>query len=210
MDPVLLSGSTDGVRSSARLRRVRESVQRQPSSSRLLLPRSISLPDVRPTDLSRKPARHRDVSAGRWSPSSIMAASAARSRGAHWPMPTALTTGRIFADFAQVLIGQLRKLYAEEPFGVELEQTAYALDSTTIDLCSACSLGRNFAVAKGLHTLVDLQVAISRLSCGLPTENARCDGPRSSADRAWRVLRWDRGYVDFRRLYRFTTCSPSS
>ena len=41
----------------------------------------------------------------------------------------------IFADFAQVLIGQARKLYVDEPFGVELEQTVYALDSTTIDLC---------------------------------------------------------------------------
>ena len=42
---------------------------------------------------------------------------------------------RIFADFAQVLIGHARKFYADEPLGVELEQTAYALDSTTIDLC---------------------------------------------------------------------------
>jgi hypothetical protein len=41
----------------------------------------------------------------------------------------------IFADFAQVLIGRARKLYADEPLGVELEQTVYALDSTTIDLC---------------------------------------------------------------------------
>src|SRR3954464_1549907 len=42
---------------------------------------------------------------------------------------------RIFADFAQVLIGRARKLYADEPMGVELEETVYALDSTTIDLC---------------------------------------------------------------------------
>ena len=42
---------------------------------------------------------------------------------------------RIFADFAQVLIGHARKLYADEPMGVELEETVYALDSTTIDLC---------------------------------------------------------------------------
>ena len=42
---------------------------------------------------------------------------------------------RVFADFAQVLIGRARKLYADEPMGVELEQTVYALDSTTIDLC---------------------------------------------------------------------------
>ena len=42
---------------------------------------------------------------------------------------------RIFADFAQVLIGQAKQLYAGEDFGIELDQTAYALDSTTIDLC---------------------------------------------------------------------------
>lgn len=44
-------------------------------------------------------------------------------------------TWRIYADFAQVLIGQARKLYASESFGVELDRTVYALDSTTIDLC---------------------------------------------------------------------------
>ena len=42
---------------------------------------------------------------------------------------------RIFADFAQQLIAQASVLYADEPFGVELKQAAYALDSTTIDLC---------------------------------------------------------------------------
>ena len=44
---------------------------------------------------------------------------------------------RIYADFAQVIIAQARQLYAREDFGVELEQTVYALDSTTIDLCLA-------------------------------------------------------------------------
>jgi hypothetical protein len=42
---------------------------------------------------------------------------------------------RIFADFAHILIEQASALYSDEPFGVELQQTAYALDSTTIDLC---------------------------------------------------------------------------
>jgi len=42
---------------------------------------------------------------------------------------------RIFADFAQVLIGIARPLYAHDPMGVDLEQSLYALDSTTIDLC---------------------------------------------------------------------------
>ena len=67
---------------------------------------------------------------------------------------------RIFADFAQVLIGRARKLYAGEPLGVELEQTAYALDSTTIDLCLSLFPWAQFRRRKGavkLHTLVDLR-----------------------------------------------------
>ena len=42
---------------------------------------------------------------------------------------------RIYADFAQLLIGTARDLYRNEPFGVELSETVYAMDSTTIDLC---------------------------------------------------------------------------
>ena len=56
---------------------------------------------------------------------------------------------RIFADFAQVLIGRARKLSAEEPFGVDLEQTVYALDSTTIDLCLSLFPWRSSADARG-------------------------------------------------------------
>ena len=67
---------------------------------------------------------------------------------------------RIFADFAQVLIGRARKLYATEPFGVALEQTVYALDSTTIDLCLSLFPWARFRRHKGavkLHTLLDLR-----------------------------------------------------
>jgi hypothetical protein len=66
----------------------------------------------------------------------------------------------IFADFAQVLIGRARMLYAMEPFGVELEQTVYALDSTTIDLCLSLFPWARFRRRKGavkLHTLLDLR-----------------------------------------------------
>src|ERR1039458_1000451 len=63
---------------------------------------------------------------------------------------------RIFADFAQVLIGQARKLYANDPMGVELEQTAYAQDSTTIDLCLSLLQGpmvtKLFELTKNLRT----------------------------------------------------------
>ena len=67
---------------------------------------------------------------------------------------------RIFADFAHVLIAQARTLYAHEAFGVELEQTVYALDASTIDLCLALFPWAKFRKHKGavkLHTLLDLR-----------------------------------------------------
>src|SRR5204863_9496081 len=82
---------------------------------------------------------------------------------------------RIFADFAQVLIGRARKLYADEPLGVELEQTAYALDSTTIDLCLSLFPWAQFRSTKAaikLHTLLDLRGPI-------PTMIAISDGKQA-------------------------------
>ena len=67
---------------------------------------------------------------------------------------------RIFADFAQVLIARARKLYVDEPLAVELEQTVYAFDSTTIDLCLSLFPWAHFRRRKGavkLHTLLDLR-----------------------------------------------------
>jgi hypothetical protein len=67
---------------------------------------------------------------------------------------------RIYADFAHVLIATARKLYASDPFGVDLNQTVYALDSTTIDLCLALfpwvTFRKNKAAVK-MHTLLDLR-----------------------------------------------------
>src|SRR6266705_1547968 len=66
---------------------------------------------------------------------------------------------RIYADFAQVLITRARALYADDSFGVELAQTVYALDATTIDLCLALFPWAKFRKHKGavkLHTLLDL------------------------------------------------------
>ena len=66
---------------------------------------------------------------------------------------------RIYADFAQVLIHWARKLYADDPFGVQLKQAVYALDSTTIDLCLSLFPWAKFRKRKGaikLHTLLDL------------------------------------------------------
>jgi Domain of unknown function (DUF4372)/Transposase DDE domain len=116
----------------------------------------------------------------------------------------------IFADFAQVLIGRARKLYADEPFGVELEQTVYALDSTTIDLCLSLFPWARFRRRKGavkLHTLIDLRGNIPtfvRITHG-KTHDVTVLDHLPIEPGAFYVM--DRGYVDFQRLYRFTTCS---
>jgi len=70
---------------------------------------------------------------------------------------------RIYADFARVLIAQARGLYRDEPFGLELDQTVYAFDSTTIDLCLALFPWAQFRRHKSavkLHTLLDLRGSI--------------------------------------------------
>jgi len=113
---------------------------------------------------------------------------------------------RIYADLAQSLITRARRLYANEPIGVELEQTVYALDSTTIDLCLSLFPWARFRSTKAaikLHTLLDLRGSI-------PTMIAISEGKRADVrvldellpePGAFYVM--DRGYVDFQRLFRF-------
>jgi hypothetical protein len=117
---------------------------------------------------------------------------------------------RIYADFAQVLIRRARTLYAQEPFGVDLKQTVYALDSTTIDLCLSLFPWARFRRHKGaikLHTLLDLQGNIPcfvHVSHGKTPDVTVLDQLPIEPG-AFYVM--DRGYVDFRRLYRFTTAA---
>jgi hypothetical protein len=113
---------------------------------------------------------------------------------------------RIYADLAQSLISRARRLYADEPIGVELAQTVYALDSTTIDLCLSLFPWARFRSTKAaikLHTLLDLRGPI-------PTMIAISDGKQADVrvldellpePGAFYVI--DRGYVDFQRLFRF-------
>jgi hypothetical protein len=117
---------------------------------------------------------------------------------------------RIFADFARVLIGIARPLYANDPIGVDLDQSLYALDSTTIDLCLALFPWARFRKRKAavkLHTLLDLRGNIPtfiRISDGkLHDVNVLDDIPIEAG--AFYVM--DRGYLDFERLYRLTLSS---
>jgi len=114
---------------------------------------------------------------------------------------------RIYADFAQVLIGRARQLYADEPLGAELEQTVYALDSTTIDLCLSLFPWAPFRRKKGavkLHTLLDLRGSIPcfvHISHGKMHDVTALDLVPIEPG-AFYVM--DKAYVDFQRLYRFT------
>ncbi len=110
---------------------------------------------------------------------------------------------RIYADFAQSLIGMARKLYADEPFGVDLQDTVYALDTTTIDLCLSVFSWAPFRKAKAaikLHTLLDLRGNI-------PTFIHISDGKMHEVNvldyllpepGAFYIM--DRGFLDFERL----------
>ncbi len=117
---------------------------------------------------------------------------------------------RIYADFAQVLIGIARPLYAHDPIGVDLEHSLYALDSTTIDLCLSLFPWARFRRHKGaikLHTLLDLHGNIPtflRVTDGSVHDVNILDEFLPEAG-AFYVM--DRGYLDFERLFLFTLCS---
>lgn len=114
---------------------------------------------------------------------------------------------RIYADFCQILISQARSLYADEELGVELKETAYALDSTTIDLCLSlfpwASFRKNKAAVK-MHTLLDIRGNI-------PSFIKITDGSVHDVNildtlipEAGSFYIMDRGYLDFARLYSFS------
>ena len=112
---------------------------------------------------------------------------------------------RIYADFAARLIIQARALYASEDLGLELSNTVYALDSTTIDLCLSVFPWAHFRTTKAavkMHTLLDLRGSIPsfiHVSDGKLHDVHALDllTPEAGA-----IYVMDRGYVDFARLHR--------
>lgn len=119
---------------------------------------------------------------------------------------------RIYADFAQVLIAEARRLYAGDSFAAELAETVYALDSTTIDLCLSLFPWAYFRRAKSaikLHTVLDLRGNIPsflRITDGRTSDVSQLDDLPLEAGAIYVM---DRGYVDFARLYRFTLAQAS-
>ena len=111
---------------------------------------------------------------------------------------------RIYQDFGYHLIGIARRLYQDEPFAFELENTVYALDSTTIDLCLSLFPWASFRKTKAaikMHTLLDLRGSIPSfisLSTGKTHDVKLLDSLPMEADSIYTM---DRAYLDFERLY---------
>ena len=113
---------------------------------------------------------------------------------------------RIYADFAQILIVHARKLYTKDPLGVDLEQTVYAFDSTTIDLCLTLFPWAQFRRRKAaikLHTLIDLR---GNIPCFVHISNGKMHDVKALdhlaiEPGAFYVV--DRGFLDLERLFRF-------
>ena len=130
-----------------------------------------------------------------------------RSTGARSTLADANETRdwRIFGDFAQILIQDASKLYAGESFGLELDQTAYALDSTTIDLCLSLFPWAKFRRAKAavkLHTLLALQGNYPTVVIITPGKVHDVNILDQLQFDAGSFYIMDRGYLDFDRLHR--------
>ena len=114
---------------------------------------------------------------------------------------------RIYADLAGVFIARARELYAHDGFALDLEQTVYAFDSTTIDLCLSLFPWAKFRRRKSavkLHTLIDLR---GNIPCFIHISSGSMADVRSLdllPIEAGSFYVMDRGYIDFARLYRFT------
>jgi hypothetical protein len=117
---------------------------------------------------------------------------------------------RIYADFAHILIDEAKKLYINDKFEVELDETVYAFDSTTIDLCLSLFPWAKFRKHKGaikLHTLLDLRGSIPsfiRITAG-KVHDVNILDELIPEPGSFYVM--DKGYTDFGRLYRLNQCN---
>jgi len=112
---------------------------------------------------------------------------------------------RIYADFAQILIAKARTLYTNEDFGIELEHAVYAFDATTIDLCLSLFPWAKFRQRKGaikLHTLLDLRGSIPTMVFVTHGKVHEVNLLDELTLEPGAIYIFDRGYVDFIRLYK--------
>jgi hypothetical protein len=117
---------------------------------------------------------------------------------------------RIYADFAQILIQKARKLYAGEELAVQLDQTVYALDSTTIDLCLKLFPWARFRRRKAavkMHTLFDIRASVPTLAIITPGKVHDVNILDDMIFEPGSIYAIDRGYLDFTRLHRIHQAS---
>ena len=175
----------------------------RPLGADISLHRAIPGHGIRPTDLPRKLARYRGVPVG--------STREALSMGFRGPVRRSTLADaneardwRIYAEFAQRLIAQARRLYVGESLLGDLDNTVYALDSTTIDLCLSLFPWAHFRSTKAavkMHTLLDLRGNIPsfiHISDGKLHDVHALD---MLVPEAGAIYVMDRGYVDFARLY---------
>src|SRR5438552_12554499 len=142
--------------------------------------------------------------------SSTTWAFAAKSKGLRWPTPMNFVTGASTRTLHKFSSAIARPLYADDPIGIELDQSLYALDSTTIDLCLSMfpwAKFRKHKAAVKMHTLIDLHGNI-------PTFIHITDGKVHDVNVLDEILPeagafyvMDRGYIDFERLFIFEMSS---
>jgi len=112
---------------------------------------------------------------------------------------------RIYCDFAQVLIGQARKLYADDDFGLQLDETVYALDASTIDLCRSVFPWARFRSTKSgikVHTLLDLRGNIPSFISITDAKVHDVNVLDELFPEPGSIYIMDRAYLDFERLYK--------
>jgi hypothetical protein len=112
---------------------------------------------------------------------------------------------RIYCDFAQVLIGKARNLYADDDFGLQLEETVYALDASTIDLCRSVFPWARFRSTKSgikMHTLLDLRGNIPSFVSITDAKVHDVNILDEMIPEPGSIYVMDRAYLDFDRLYR--------
>jgi hypothetical protein len=117
---------------------------------------------------------------------------------------------RIYCDFAQILIDQARQLYANDDFGLQLQETIYALDATIVDLCLSVFPWARFRKTKGgikLHTLLDLKGSIPSFIAITEARIHEVNILDEIIPEAGAIYIMDRGYLDFDRLYVLHQCA---
>ena len=116
---------------------------------------------------------------------------------------------RIYCDFAQILIHQARQLYANDDFGLQLDETVYALDATIIDLCLSVFPWARYSKKTGaikLHTLLDLRGNIPSFIAITQGRVHEVNILDELIPEAGAIYILDRGYLDFERLYTLHQC----